>query len=245
MRNAALQGKTALVTGSTKRIGREIALALGDTGVNIVAHHRNSANNAEELVEVLHERGVEAWSIQADFADLDETEQLLPRALAAAGPLDILVNNASVFQPSTIHDLDFTGLSLHMQVNSWAPLVLSRRFAQNSRAGKILNILDTRISGSDPAHLGYILSKQVLATLTEVMAREFAPGITVNGIAPGLILPPPGKDQHYLEARAKELPLKRHGGPGDIAEAALYLLSSAFVTGQLIFVDGGQHLIPH
>ncbi len=111
--------------------------------------------------------------------------------------------------------------------------------------GNILNLLDTRIAGTDPTHFGYILSKQVLAALTEAMAQEFAPGITVNAIAPGLILPPPGKDQRYIDDLAKALPLKRHGAPSDIAEAALYLLASDFVTGQIIFVDGGRRLMEH
>jgi NAD(P)-dependent dehydrogenase (short-subunit alcohol dehydrogenase family) len=104
-------------------------------------------------------------------------------------------------------------------------------------------MLDSRIAGLDMSHVAYILSKRALAALTEMMAVEFAPGIAVNGVAPGLILPPPGKDEAYLDELAKGLPLKRHGNPGDIADAVMYLLRSDFVTGQVIFVDGGRRLL--
>jgi NAD(P)-dependent dehydrogenase (short-subunit alcohol dehydrogenase family) len=111
------------------------------------------------------------------------------------------------------------------------------------RSGKIINLLDTNISGHDRTHVAYIVSKQMLASLTKICALEFAPGITVNGVAPGLILPPNGKDETYLENLSKTVPLKRHGAPEDVSEAALYLLKSDFVTGQVVYVDGGRHLL--
>ena len=130
----------------------------------------------------------------------------------------------------------------HLQVNAWAPFVLSREFARLAGRGKIINLLDTKIISSDRTHVAYLLSKQMLAALTSMCALEFAPNVTVNGIAPGLILPPPGKDDSYLEQLAQTVPLKRRGSPDDIADAARYLLQSDFVTGQIIYVDGGRHL---
>jgi NAD(P)-dependent dehydrogenase (short-subunit alcohol dehydrogenase family) len=121
--------------------------------------------------------------------------------------------------------------------------VLGRELARLVGHGKIINLLDTRIQGYDRAHVAYILSKHMLAVLTKMCALEFAPAITVNGVAPGLILPPPGRDQGYLEQLAHATPLKRHGSPEDITRTAVYLLTSDFVTGQIIFVDGGRHLL--
>jgi pteridine reductase len=238
-----LKGKTALVTGALRRIGREIALALADAGVNVVAHCRRSAGEAEELREELISRGVKAWLVEADFEDAGETQRLFPTALRSAGPIDILVNSASTFLPDTVRDMGFAGLMRHIQVNAWAPFSLSREFALQTGNGKIINLLDSRIVGFDWSHVSYILSKRVFAALTEMMAVEYAPGITVNGIAPGLILPPPGKDQRYLEDLAGAVPLKRHGGTGDITRTVLYFRESDFVTGPVVFVDGGRHLM--
>jgi hypothetical protein len=238
-----LNGKTALVTGATKRIGRQIALALADAGVNVVVHYRQSASEAEGLCTELRARRVKAWPIEADLENPGHSQQLFSKVVALAGPIEILVNNASLFLPSTVQDIDFAGLMRHIQVNAWAPFVISREFARHAGRGKIVNLLDSRITGFDRSHVAYILSKRVFSVLTEIMAREFAPGITVNGIAPGLILPPPGKDQGWLDELAKTVPLKCHGDPGDIADAVLYLLKSDFVTGQVIFVDGGRHLM--
>jgi len=243
MSGDSLHGKTALVTGAAKRIGREIALALARAGVNVAVHFRQSAKQAEELRAELASHGVRAWLVEADFSDIAATQRLIPEVLEKAGSLDILVNSASMFLPSTIRNLEFADLMQHMQVNAWAPFVLSREFARLSARGKIINMLDTRIVGDDQSHVAYILSKQVFALLMKMTAIEFAPRITVNGVAPGLILPPAGKDESYMDDLARTIPLKRHGKPADIADAVLYLLKSDFVTGQVIFVDGGRHLM--
>jgi NAD(P)-dependent dehydrogenase (short-subunit alcohol dehydrogenase family) len=140
-------------------------------------------------------------------------------------------------------DVGFSDVMRHMHVNAWAPFVLSREFARLADHGKIVNLLDTRIIGHDREHVAYVLSKKMLAVLTVMCAREFAPDFTVNGIAPGLILPPAGKDESYLDKLAEKVPLRKHGGPQDIVDAVLYLLKSDYVTGQVIYVDGGRHLL--
>jgi pteridine reductase len=238
-----LHGKTALVTGAALRIGREIALALARAGVDVAIHFRQSEKQAEELREELVSLGVRAWLFQADFSDTAASQQLIPEVLAASGSLDILVNSASLFLPSTIQNLDFEGLMQHIQVNAWTPFALSREFACHTGSGKIINLLDSRIAGTDRSHASYIISKQIFAYLMNMMALEFAPRITVNGVAPGLILPPAGKDASYLNELAQTIPLKRHGEPADIADAVMYLLNSNFLTGQVIFVDGGRSLM--
>jgi len=244
--NGVLHGKTAIVTGAARRIGRAISIALGSSGANVVIHdHQSLRGECEHLCDEMDLLGVKTWIVTADFENPSESASVIERALNVAGNLDMLVNSAAIFVGDTLRDADFKNLASHMQINAWAPLILSREFARLVGKGKIINLLDTRISGYDWKHVSYILSKHVLHILTKMTALEFAPGITVNGVAPGLILPPPGKDMRYLDELADTVPLKRHGGPEDIVDAALFLLKSDFITGQVINVDGGRHLMEH
>jgi pteridine reductase len=239
-----LKGKVALITGASKRIGRALAMAFAEEGVHIVAHDRREC--AEETARVCNEVegcGSRSWNLSADLERPEEYESLIARALTAAGSVDILINNASIFQPGTLMTMGFGELTRHLHVNAWTPFVLSREFARLSRGGAIVNLLDTKVLGYDREHTAYILSKQMLASLTTMCAREFAPTVRVNGIAPGLILPPAGKDEEYLDRMSAAVPLRKHGGPGDVVDAALYLAKSTFVTGQIIYVDGGRHLL--
>jgi hypothetical protein len=241
---ASLKGKTALITGASRRIGRALAIALAEEGVNIVAHDRKAQESETARVcNEVEDCGAKSWSVIADLERPEEYESLTARALQAAGGLDILINNATIFLPTSIMDVGFSDVVRHMHVNAWTPLVLSREFARLAGRGKIINVLDTRIAGHDPAHVAYLLSKQMLASLTRICALEFAPSVTVNGVAPGLILPPAGKDESYLDRLAEKVPLRKHGAPADIADAVLYLLQSNFVTGQIIYVDGGRRLL--
>ncbi len=236
------KGMTALITGAAKRIGRQIAIALAEEGANIVVHYRTSSMEAEELCSQLAEYDVLSWPLKADFDNPQEYETLIRRSVETAGWLDILINSASTFFPSTLRDLDFERLMKGMKINAWAPFVLIRDFSRTVGQGKVVNLLDTRITGYDWSHVGYILGKHALYTLTRMAAIEFAPRIMVNGVAPGLILPPPGKNEDYLNWLANTVPLKKHGKASDITDAVIYLLKSDFVTGQVIYVDGGRHL---
>jgi pteridine reductase len=240
--HTVLKGKTAFVTGSGRRIGRHIALILADAGVNIVVHYRESETEAESLRGELSSRGVKAWLARADFESIEDTQRMFRTAADEAGAIDFMIHNASSFVPSTLEDIDFQGLMRDMQVNAWAPFMLSRMFALRFGRGKIVNLIDSRAIGHDRIHVGYILSKKVLLAMTELLAIELAPGVTVNAVAPGLILPPRGKDLEYLESLSTSLPLQRHGDVSDVSKAVLFLLESDFVTGQVIFVDGGRHL---
>lgn len=240
-----LKGKTALITGSAVRIGREIALAFGRNGVNVIIHYNNSKVHAEELKSELIKMNVKAWALHGDFREAHKYEDFMDECIQTAGSLDILVNNASVFPKKTINDLSFKDLTIDMEVNAWAPFALCRAFANRVKSGSIINMLDQRITSYDWTHAGYIVSKHVLFVLTRMAAVTFAPGIRVNGIAPGLILPPPGQPMSYIENMVNTVPLKKHGDPTDIAEAAVFLASSSFVTGEVIFVDGGRHLMEY
>jgi len=238
-----LKGKVALITGAGRRIGRALAVALAEEGVHIVAHDRRIRES--ETIKVCEEVegcGARSWKIIADLDKEDEYESLMTRAFAAAGTVDILINNASIFQSGTLREVGWEDVKRHMHVNAWTPFFLTREFTRLAGGGKIINLLDTKITGYDRRHAAYILSKQALALLTKMCALEFAPGFTVNGIAPGPILPPEGKDDSYLDHLVQNLPLKRRGGTGDVCDAAIYLLKADFVTGQVLYVDGGKHL---
>jgi len=243
VKQQVLQGQTALITGAAMRIGREIAVALAQEGVNIVIHYRSSAKEAEELCTQLAEHGAKSWTVRADFEHAEETETLIDRAWKLAGSLDILINSASTFPKSTLNDVRFEDLVLNMRVNAWAPFVLSREFARRADRGKIVNLLDTQLSGYDFSHVAYFWSKHLFSVLTAMTALQFAPSITVNGISPGLILPPPGANENHVDLLAEKVPLKRQGSPRDVTGAVIYLLKSNYVTGHVVQVDGGQHLV--
>lgn len=239
-----LKGRTALVTGAGKRIGREIALALAGEGVNVVVHYSRSSTEADELKGLIEAMGVKSWLAKADF-DKREYEGLIEKAAAETGGIDILVNNASVFPASRLDEVTLEGLVSNIQVNAWAPFVLARDLRRLMKKGRVVNLIDSRTRGYDWSHVEYILSKHLLAELTKMMAIEYAPDVVVNGVNPGLILPPPGREMAYLEKMDSTVPRKRHGGPGDIVDAVLYLLKSDFLIGEVINVDGGRHLMEY
>jgi hypothetical protein len=238
----SLAGLTALVTGAALRLGRATAMALAGAGVDVIVHYRASAKEAVALCDELRALGAKAWAIKADFSRPGEAEGLIGRCVEEAGRVDILINNAAVFPEGTLSEMTLDDLNRNITVNAWAPFVLSRSFASESSTGKIINMLDTRIKGYDAAHAAYHISKHLFALLTRLTAVEFAPGVSVNGVAPGLVLAPSGSGEGYLEGLSGELPLKRAGDESDVTAAILYLLKSTFVTGQVIYVDGGRHL---
>ena len=237
-----LSGRTALVTGGARRIGRATSLALANAGANVIVHYNRSAAEAEELVEQIRDLGVQAWSVKAELGLPEELESLIDRAHGLAGSLDILVNNASVFSESAFETFILDDLHENININAWAPFVLAKRFVDLGTSGHIVNFLDTRVAGYDWSHVAYHASKSLLALFTRMMALKFAPAFAVNAVAPGLILPPEGKDESYLEGLKDHLPLKRIGSPKDVTDAVLFLARSKFITGQVIFVDGGRHL---
>lgn len=238
-----LAGRTALVTGAAKRLGRAIALGLAREGANVVVHYRSSREEATATSAEIRELGVDAWPLQADLSSHEQAAELIARAVDIAGPVSVLVNSASIFSPSTLADVTFDQVVEQASVNAWGPFALCRQFAaQSIDEGRIVNLLDTRVHGFDLQHVAYILSKHVLLQLTRMMAVEFAPRITVNAVAPGLILPPPGQDDSHLDALAQSLPLRRHGDAADVVDATVFLAKATFITGQVIYVDGGRHL---
>ncbi|MFA7173430.1 MAG: SDR family oxidoreductase [Kiritimatiellia bacterium] len=244
--NLPLHGQTALVTGAAQRIGRAIALTLAEQGADLVIHCNHSMEQAAATAAMIKGIGVNCWIMQCDLTDPRKSATLLEEARSLTGtPIDILINNASIFHQGRATAITPEEFTINMNIHALSPLLLSQALAEQKNGGQIINILDTRIMECDSEHAAYHLSKRALFTLTRMLAKELAPEIRVNGVAPGAILPPPGKDANYLKVRATSIPLQRHGSVQDITDAVIYLSQAFFVTGQIIYVDGGQHIGVH
>ena len=233
----------ALVTGGARGIGRAIVERLAEAGHAVVVHASpRSAEAARALVDDLVARGARADIVVADLADAQAADGLIGAA-ARFGPLAALINNASIFEPDAAATFDAAEFDRHIAVNLRAPLALSRAFAAQARAGaSIVNILDQRVLRPTPGYFSYSISKAGLWAATRTMAQAFAPRIRVNAVGPGPVLPNAHEGEAGFAAEVAALPLRRAAAPQDIADAALWLLSAQSVTGQMIAVDGGQHL---
>ena len=247
-----LQGKTALVTGGAARIGAACVEALAAAGADVVVHYYSSGEEAQKVAESASERGVRATTVRGNLASEAETRGIFASALELTGDVDILVNSASIFPSQPVGEADFASLEENSRINAWAPLLLSQLFAAQERysdrenapeakkLGNIVNLLDTRITDYDRQHAAYSLSKRSLFGITRMLSVEYAPAIKVNAIAPGLILPPRGEGPEYLTRMAGTNPMRRCGSIDDITSTLLFLLTTIFITGQVIFVDGGR-----
>lgn len=241
MSPAELKGKTILITGATRRIGKNITLAMARSKANVIIHYHQSEKQALKLVQQAKQSGVKAWAVKGDLASPDGITEWFTGIRQKTGRIDILINNASIFFPSSLNKLE-KNLGTFLDINSLSPLVLARNFAGQTENGCIVNLLDNRIKGYDLTHAAYQLSKNILYSLTRMMAIQMAPGIRVNGIAPGLILPPAGKGHSFLKKMALRNLLKRSGKAEDITKAVEFLITSPFITGEVIVIDGGETL---
>jgi len=234
------------VTGGAVRLGRAIALALADAGVDIGLHYFHSSDAADETCEEIRARGTRAVSIQTDLSDAVKSAQhIVAKAVAAFGGIDILINSAAIFDAETLQAMSAESWQQTMAINLQAPTFLCREFSAQlgpNRQAHIVNIVDWRAMRTDPGHLVYTLSKSGLVSLTRNLAVDLAPQIQVNAVAPGAILPPPGEGESYLDNLAQDIPLQRSGSPADVTDAVLYLLHSDFVTGEVLHVAGGQEI---
>jgi len=237
--------KAALVTGGARRIGRALALALAGDGFAVAVHHRNSHAAAEDLVALIRNKGGAAVALAADLGDEAAVGTLLSRAEQALGPIGCLVNNAGVFVNDTVETATRASWELHLAVNLRAPFLLIQDFATRlpkSASGVVVNLLDQRVWSLTPYFVSYTLSKAGLWTLTQTMALALAPHIRVNGIGPGPALPSPRQSAEEFAKQCATMPLRRGTSPQEIAAALRFILSAPAVTGQMIALDGGQHL---
>lgn len=238
----SLAGKTALVTGGAKRLGAAIIRGLATQGVHCAIHYRSSANAATTLATEISTLGVEAHLIKGDLSKPDEAAKLWNDAVAKLGTVNFLINNASIFPEDTLGELSETSLAENLAVNTLSPVYLARCMAESGQSGAVVNLLDTMVRDYDKKHVSYHLSKKALHDLTRMMAVEYGPRMRVNGVAPGLVLPPEGKDIAYLEGLKHSNALETIGCPEQIAHAVVFLLTNEFITGQTIYIDGGRHL---
>lgn len=237
--------RAALVTGGAKRLGRAICLALADAGFDLAIHYNASAAEAEALADEIRARGRRALALRADLTREAEVATLVPQAMDALGPLGVLVNNASTFERDEWNDATRESWDSHIEPNLRAPFLLMQQVAAGLPAphhGVIINMLDQRVMSLTPHFVSYTLSKAGLWALTQQMALALAPRIRVVGIGPGPALPSPRQSQAQFDRQCASVPLARGTSPAEIAAAAMALLALPSVTGQVIHLDGGQHL---
>jgi pteridine reductase len=241
-----LTERVVLVTGGARRVGRAIALRLAEAGSRIAVHYRSSAVEAAQTAEQCRAAGAVAEVFKADLADPAAAVKLVQGVRARFGRLDVLVNNASVFEPMTLDELDLGRWEQTLRVNLTAPLVLAHaaRDALRQARGRIVNLCDVATGRAWPDHLAYIVSKGALETLTRVLARALAPEVNVVGLAPGVAAWPEHYDQPTREHLTRRIPLQRAGTPEEIAAAVHFLLREGdYITGVILPVDGGRHLV--
>ena len=240
--SGSLDGKTILITGAARRVGRVFALACARAGGNLVIHHGHSEDEAESLRAEIVELGREAWVVKADLNDPSQAENLIPEVNESTS-LHALVNSAAVFESLTLDNTSLNVWQRHLQINLTAPFLLSQAFARKAPEGaRIINILDWRALRPAADHFPYTISKAALAALTKSLAVSLAPRIIVNGLALGAILPPTdGKAKPDI---LKTIPAGRWAEQSEIEQALVFLLTSpAYITGEIIHVDGGRHLV--
>lgn len=235
--------RAALVTGAARRIGRAIALALHRAGYAVAVHTRSSLADAELLRDEIVRTGGRAAIVPADLADHAAVAALVPDAAAAIGPLTLLVNNASSFEPDEIGALDVARFDRQLAVNLRAPLFLSEAFAAQAPPGaSVVNILDQRVFKLTPHFVSYTLGKSALHSATRVLAQALAPKVRVNAVAPGPTVQGTRQLPEDFARQSAAVPLGRGPGADEIAAAVLYLAGARSVTGVTLAVDGGQHL---
>jgi NAD(P)-dependent dehydrogenase (short-subunit alcohol dehydrogenase family) len=237
--------KTVLITGAAKRVGRSIVLELAQAGYDVAIHYRESADDAEAIKREVEGLGRRAALVKADLEDEAAVEAMLPAAAAELGPITALVNNASTFVRDEVEDVTREGWDRQLMVNLRAPFVLMQQFARLLPAGAhgaIVNILDQRVWNYTPHFVSYTVSKAGLWTLTQTMALALAPRIRVNGVGPGPILANENQNPEQFKTHWSSLPLQRKIDPAEVARAVRFLLESPSLTGQMIAVDGGEHL---
>ena len=245
----------ALVTGAGARLGQAMALYLGQRGYDVAVHYAGSKDGADDTVAQLTAMGRKGGALQADLLDEDATDALLPAAVdALGGPITVLINNASIFEYDTVATATRTSWDRHIGSNLRAPFVLIQAFAaqvpdpdpdaigEPVAKGLVINMLDQRVHKLTPEFMTYTIAKMGLWAMTQTTAQALAPRIRVNGIGPGPTLQGHRQSKSHFDAQRQATILKRGANPTDITAALGYFLDAPAVTGQMIAVDGGQHL---
>ena len=237
--------RAALVTGGAKRLGRALAQALADAGFAVAIHCHRSRDEAEAFAAALARAGTKVAVVQADLGSEAETQALLPRAQEAVGPIGVLVNNASAFERDEWDDTTRESWDRHLEPNLRAPFVLMQAMARalpEDAQGVVVNMLDQRVWSVTPHFISYTVAKAGLWALTQQMALALAPRIRVNGIGPGPALPSPRQTPEQFARQCASVPLRHGTSPEEVRRALEAILALPSMTGQMIALDGGQHL---
>ena len=241
-----ISGRNALVTGGATRVGRALTMALAAAGANVFVHHNRSAAPAEETVEAVRELGRRAGSGAANLSDPTVASQLIADATETLGAISILVNSASAFPTDTLGDVTVEQLRSTAELTLYSPTMLIQSFAgalPDDLEGAVVNVTDVKTMFPYRDHFSYMLAKGGVDTLTRAAAVALAPQIRVNAVALGIILPPPGGDADFVARLASRVPMARPGGTDPVAAAVVGLVQNDFVTGEIIRIDGGGHLV--
>lgn len=236
--------QTALITGAAKRLGKALAFHLAELGWNIAIHYHSSESEAQSVKHELSTKFPEQIFelFRANMENETEVEELIPSVILKMQKIDLLINNASVFESSTLQNTSIDLFNRQMNVNLKAPFILSKIFSSSFKNGLIINFTDTRIVTNQSNHAAYTISKKALWEMTKMAALEFGPGIRVNAIAPGLTLAPEGKNDKYLQKLSEKIALKRPGGIIPILKSLDFIIGNDYLTGQILFCDGGENL---
>ena len=239
--------RTVLVTGSAKRLGREIALALAQAGWQVAVHYRGSQDEAMLTVADCEQLGVSAAAFEADLADEAAVRGLLPRVVAHFGQVDAVVNSAALFEHDSAASFGHAAMERHLRVNTAAPILLAQALhahvQERAGDGVVVNLLDQKLWNQNPDFLSYTLSKAALEAANTMLALALAPDVRVVGVAPGLTLTSDYLSPEKFEALHKLSPLGRSSTPADVAAAVKFALENTSITGTTLLVDGGQHLL--
>ncbi len=236
------ENPVVFVTGGAKRLGREICLYLAKAGYDIALHYNHSEEAAKQTAAEIAAHGVQCCLFQADLAQTDAFMPLIPEVHSSFCRLDILINSASTFPRKPFLESEPDFFDKHMAVNFKAPFFLIQQFAKTAKSGLVINMLDVDMYTDVSNYAVYLLAKKSMRELTRMTARELAPNIRVNGIAPGHILSPSNKDKEFQKRMIEKTALKKSGNPSYILQTISYIIENEFVTGDVMVVDGGYRI---
>lgn len=233
---------TVLITGGAKRIGKELCLYLPNQGYSIALHYNTSHSEAQEVAAEITQAGVTCRLFSGDLSTLADAQKTIQQVFDSCSDIHTIINNASIYEKGSLTDMTLNALHTNMNLHFYTPVLFAQELKKRQKTGHIINIIDAKIKANQPGMFAYLISKKSLHAATELLAVELAPDIRVNAIAPGTVLPPPGKDDSYLEPLIKTIPLAKQAAVSDILLAVDFLMKNRYYTGQTLFVDGGQYL---
>lgn len=242
-----IKGKVAIVTGSAKRVGKSIALALAQRGAHVIIHYKSSEDHAYSTVETIKSYGVESYAFSGDLSSPAEAASLVHKTLRHFPTVDILVNSASIYERTPLARITEKEWDKHLDTNLKGAFFIAQAAARvmlKQKSGKIVNIIDSDVHRPYKEYLPYLVSKTGMVGLTQCLAMELAPHVQVNGVSPGPVLMQPHWGSNIVKAIIKTTPLGRIGQPEDVANTVLFCIEGTdFMTGAIIPIDGGQHIL--